>query len=84
MENENWNRNNEELLRLTTGILGLLAQIAFMERWFIPHLQPSQNPVALALADKSINQISDRSVAEELATLANVLNSTRQRRREIL
>jgi hypothetical protein len=83
-ENWNWNRNNKKLLHLTTEILDLLGQVAFMERWFLPYLQPSQNPVVLALADKSIDQISDRSVAEEVTRLANVLNSTRQRWREII
>ncbi len=37
----------------------------------------------MVLANKSINNISDRSVRDELATLANVLNLTQQRWREI-
>lgn len=73
-EKETWNRTKKELHIVTTKIRDLLAQIVFMERWFLPHLRPS---------NKSINHISDRSVPDELAALANVLNSTQQRWQEI-
>jgi len=68
---------------MATKILDLLAQIGFLERWFLPHIRPSKDPGTLVLADQSINRISDRSVPDELAALANVLNSTQQRWQEI-
>ena len=68
---------------MSTKILDLLAQIEFMERWFLPYIRPSKDPGALILADQSINHISDRSVPDELAVLSIVLNSTQQRWQEI-
>jgi hypothetical protein len=68
---------------MTTKILDLLAQIEFMERWFLPYIRPSKDRGALILADQSINHISNRSVPDELAELSIVLNSTQQRWQEI-
>lgn len=82
-EIEKWNQHNEELLELTTRIVDVLAQTEFMERWFLPLLRPSKNPMALALADESISHICDRSIADELATLAKRLNSAQQRWQEV-
>lgn len=83
IENENWNRRNKELLDITTKILDLLAQIGFLERWFLPHLRSSKDPGSLVSADQGNNRPPDRSVREELVALADMLNSMQQRWQEI-